>query len=262
MDLGIAGKVAIVIGGARGIGYAVARELAAAEARVIIADVDEANAAASAGKLTAEKGVETHGIGLDVASLTSVEAGFATAAARFGAPLIVVNTAAIVDDKLFMESRPEDWRRMVDICLMGPMNVLHVALPPMKAAGYGRIVSFASDSARVGQARLSYYAAAKAGVIALVKSVAQEVGKDGITLNVVSPGATNTELRMNREAAMRAEMGDAKYKQREEKVLRMYPLRRIGQPEDISAMTAFLVSERASWITGQVFSVNGGFVMP
>lgn len=262
MDLGLEGKVAIVIGGARGIGFAVARELAAAKARVIIADIDGDNAVASAQKLAASSGVEALGTAMNVSSLESVEAGFERGASEFGAPSIVVNTAAIVDDKLFMESRPEDWRRMVDICLMGPMNVLHVALPPMKAAGYGRIVSFASDSARVGQARLSYYAAAKAGVIALIKSVAQEVGKDGITLNVVSPGATNTELRINREAAMRAEMGDAKYRQRVDKVLRMYPLRRIGQPEDISAMTAFLVSERASWITGQVFSVNGGFVMP
>lgn len=261
MDLGIAGKVAIVIGGARGIGFSVAHEIAAANAHVIIADVDGASAVASAQKLAAT-GIRAIGLEMDVASLASVEAGFSRGTSQLGAPSIVVNTAAIVDDKLFMDSRPEDWRRMVDICLMGPMNVLHVALPPMKAAGYGRVVSFASDSARVGQARLSYYAAAKAGVIALVKSVAQEVGKDGITLNVVSPGATNTELRMNREAAMRSEMGDAKYKQREDKVVRMYPMRRIGQPEDISAMTAFLVSERASWITGQVFSVNGGFVMP
>lgn len=262
MDLGIAGRVAIVIGGGRGIGFAVGQEIAAAGAKVVIADVDGKAATDSAERLARSTGAETFGLPMDISSLESVEAGFGRCEERFGAPVIMINTAAIVDDKLFMDSKPEDWRRMVDICLMGPMNLLHVALPSMKASGYGRIVSFASDSARIGQARLSYYAAAKAGVIALVKSVAQEVGKDGITLNVVSPGATDTELRIKREASMRAEMGEAKYQQRVEKVVRMYPLRRIGRPEDVSAMTAFLVSERASWVTGQVISVNGGFVMP
>ena len=151
---------------------------------------------------------------------------------------------------------------MIDICLYGPMNVLSVALPSMVENNYGRVVCMATDSARVGQARLSYYAAAKAGVVALVKSVAQEIGSKGVNLNVVSPGATNTELRMAREEAMKAEMGEEKYVRRVEKVLRMYPVRRIGEPEDIASITAFLVSERASWITGQVVSVNGGFVMP
>lgn len=262
MDLGVSGRNAIVIGGARGIGYAVARELGAAGAAVAIADIDEAAANEAAARLSQEAGVATAGVRMDVSDLDSVKAGFGTAGAALGPVGIVVNTAAIVDDKLFLEATPRDWRRMVDICLLGPMNVLHVALPSMRAQKYGRVVCLASDSARVGQARLSYYAAAKAGVIALVKSVAQEVGRDGITLNVVSPGATNTELRMNREASLRAEMGEEKYAGRQEKVLRMYPMRRIGEPEDISAMTAFLASDRASWITGQVISVNGGFVMP
>ncbi len=262
MDLGLDGRVAIVIGGARGIGRAVANQLVQAKAKVVVADLDGDSAANTAKQLANEAGAETLGLGMDIVNVESVRAGFEAARERFGAPGIVVNTAAIVADKLFIESQPSDWRTMLDICLLGPMNVLHVALPGMKAEKYGRIVCFASDSARVGQARLSYYAAAKAGVIALAKSVAQEVGRDGITLNVVSPGATNTELRINRENAMRAQMGDEKYRAREEKVVRMYPLRRIGEPDDVAAMTAFLVSDRASWITGQVVSVNGGFVMP
>lgn len=262
MDLGVRGRNAIVIGGARGIGYAVARELGAAGAVVAVADINEAAAKEAASRLSHEAGVTTTGVGIDVSNLDSVKAGFRVAGEALGPLGIVINTAAIVDDKLFLDASPDDWRRMVDICLMGPMNVLHVALPSMRAQKYGRVVCLASDSARVGQARLSYYAAAKAGVIALVKSVAQEVGRDGITLNVVSPGATNTELRMNREASLRAEMGEEKYARRQEKVLRMYPMHRIGEPEDISAMTAFLASDRASWITGQVISVNGGFVMP
>jgi NAD(P)-dependent dehydrogenase (short-subunit alcohol dehydrogenase family) len=109
---------------------------------------------------------------------------------------------------------------------------------------------------------LSYYAAAKGGVIALVKSLAQEVGKSGVTLNIVSPGATNTELRQEREARMRAEMGEEKYARRMQSVLRVYPTGRLGEPQDIASAIAFLASEQASWITGQILSVNGGYAMP
>jgi NAD(P)-dependent dehydrogenase (short-subunit alcohol dehydrogenase family) len=132
----------------------------------------------------------------------------------------------------------------------------------MTKQGYGRVVCMASDSARLGQARLSYYAAAKAAVTALVKSIAQEVGTNGVNLNIVSPGATNTELRQEREESMRKQMGDEKYARRVQTVLKMYPTRRIGEPDDVGAMVAFLASERAAWMTGQIVSVNGGFAMP
>jgi NAD(P)-dependent dehydrogenase (short-subunit alcohol dehydrogenase family) len=132
----------------------------------------------------------------------------------------------------------------------------------MSKRGGGRIICLASDSARIGQARLSYYAAAKAGVIALCKSVAQELGRNGVAINVVSPGATNTELRREREAKFLTEMGPEKYQDRTKKVLRLYPLGRIGEPDDIASAILFLSSARASWITGQVLSVNGGFTMP
>ena len=142
------------------------------------------------------------------------------------------------------------------------MNVIHTALPGMTRRGYGRIVCLASDAARIGQARLSYYAAAKGGVVALAKSIAQEVGPTGVTLNIVSPGATNTELRNAREAKMRAAMGEERYARRQKTVLRMYPTGRLGEPIDIASAISFLVSRQASWITGQVVSVNGGFAMP
>jgi NAD(P)-dependent dehydrogenase (short-subunit alcohol dehydrogenase family) len=175
---------------------------------------------------------------------------------------IFISSAAILDDKLFLDSKPADWRRMIDVCLLGPMLCLYRILPGMVSRRYGRVVCLASDSARLGQARLSYYAAAKGGVIALVKSVAQEVGKSGVTLNVVSPGATNTELRQEREAQLRQQMGEEKYQRRVQSVLRMYPTGRVGEPDDIAAMIAFLASDRASWMTGQVVSVNGGYAMP
>jgi NAD(P)-dependent dehydrogenase (short-subunit alcohol dehydrogenase family) len=161
-----------------------------------------------------------------------------------------------------LDSGPQDWRRMFDVCLYGPMNVLHAVLPLMIQNRAGHVVCMATDSARVGQPRLSYYAAAKAGVIALVKSVAQEVGKHGITLNVVSPGATNTELRRTREDKTRAQIGEEAYQKRVQKVQRMYPMQRIGEPHDHASLISLLLSDRASWVTGQVVSVNGGFVMP
>jgi NAD(P)-dependent dehydrogenase (short-subunit alcohol dehydrogenase family) len=99
-------------------------------------------------------------------------------------------------------------------------------------------------------------------VIALVKSIAQEVGKSGVTLNVVSPGATNTELRQEREASLREQMGEEKYARRTQSVLRFYPTGRLGEPQDIASAIAFLASSEASWITGQVLSVNGGYAMP
>ncbi|MGI9410704.1 MAG: SDR family NAD(P)-dependent oxidoreductase, partial [Hyphomicrobiaceae bacterium] len=182
--------------------------------------------------------------------------------AELGPPDILVNSAAVLDNKTFVESEHEDWERMLGVCLKGPMNVMHVLLPGMIERGFGRMVFLASDAARVGQARLSYYAAAKGGVVALVKSVAQEVGQHGITLNVISPGATNTELRQAREADIRNSMGDENYAAYTRKVVRRYPMGRVGEPDDIAGMIAYLVSDNAGWTTGQVISVNGGFVMP
>jgi NAD(P)-dependent dehydrogenase (short-subunit alcohol dehydrogenase family) len=109
---------------------------------------------------------------------------------------------------------------------------------------------------------MSYYAAAKGGVIALVKSLAQELGPNGVTLNVVSPGATDTEMRREREQRMREQMGEEKYARRVQGTLRLYPTRRIGLPEDPARLVAFLAGDDAGWITGQVLSVNGGFAMP
>jgi NAD(P)-dependent dehydrogenase (short-subunit alcohol dehydrogenase family) len=186
----------------------------------------------------------------------------ATAAEQLGPVDIFISSAAIVDDKQFIDSSVADWKKMIDVCLYGPMMCMHALLPSMVQRRYGRIVCLASDSARLGQARLSYYAAAKAGVIAITKSIAQEVGKSGVTLNVVSPGATNTEMRQERETHMREQMGEEKYQRRVQSVLRLYPLGRIGEPQDVASAIAFFASEQASWITGQVLSVNGGYAMP
>lgn len=262
VDYCIKGQSVLIVGGARGIGYAAAELLAAEGCGVALADINGDAAKRAAEKLAKDSGAKTVGIKVDVTNTDQVKTMIAAAEKEIGPLSVLVNCAAVLDDKLFMESGPADWKRMIEVCLYGPMNVIHAVLPGMAERKYGRIICLASDSARIGQARLSYYAAAKAGVIALVKSVAQEVGKDGITLNVVSPGATNTELRQEREEGMRAQMGDEKYAKRVQTVLKMYPTRRIGEPLDIGSAIAFLASRNASWVTGQVLSVNGGFVMP
>jgi NAD(P)-dependent dehydrogenase (short-subunit alcohol dehydrogenase family) len=260
MELQLQGKVALVTGAARGIGFATAKRLAGEGAMLAIVDV---NGSAAEQAATSLRGTtQAIGVPADISREDEVQRMTDAVVRAFGRVDIVVNSAAVLDDKLFLDSTPQDWSRVMGVCLHGAMLTLRAVLPGMVERGYGRVVCLASDSARVGQARLSYYAAAKAAVIALVKSVAQEVGDRGVTLNVVSPGATNTPLRMEREESLKQQMGEEKYARRVKSVLRMYPTGRLGEPDDIASAITFLVSDRASWITGQVVSVNGGFVMP
>ena len=250
-------RVVLITGGARGIGFAAAQRIAAEGGRLALVDIDGTAAQSAAKSLP-----DAIGIACDITREDDVARMVETAEGALGPLSVFVNSAAVLDDKLFLESGPADWQRMLGVCLHGPMLGLRAVLPGMVERGYGRVVCLASDSARIGQARLSYYAAAKAGVIALVKSIAQEVGRNGVTLNVVSPGATNTPLRIAREEGLRAQMGEEKYARRVKSVLKLYPVGRVGEPEDIGSAIAFLCSDEASWITGQVLSVNGGFVMP
>lgn len=260
MDYGLRERVVLITGGARGIGFEAARLFAAEGAKLALADINGAAADAAARRLI-DLGAKAIGIGADITSSARCAEMLARVEDALGPLSVVVNSAAVLDDKTFLESSPADWKRTVNVCLYGAMNVLHATLPGMVERKFGRVVCMASDSAKLGQARLSYYAAAKAGVIALVKSVAQEVGGAGVTLNVVSPGATNTELRQEREAGLRASMGEEKYARRVKSVLKMYPTGRIGEPNDIANAILFLSSASAGWVTGQVLSVNGGFTM-
>lgn len=251
---------AVVVGGAQGIGFATCRRLAEDCDSLTIVDLNKEAAEAAAQKLASGK-IKPLGLKADIRNKEEVATVRERVVSEFGPPSILINSAAIVDDKLFLDSTPADWRRMIDVCLYGPMNVLHEFLPAMVANKYGRVVCMASDSYKLGQARLSYYAAAKAGVVALVKSLAQELGRSGVNLNIVSPGATNTEMRRAREDQLLAQMGQEKYERRQKAVLKMYPTGRLGEPHDIAGAVHFLTTDDAAWITGQVISVNGGFTM-
>ncbi|MEM7408579.1 MAG: SDR family NAD(P)-dependent oxidoreductase [Pseudomonadota bacterium] len=264
MDLDIAGQTAVITGAARGIGLATARMLMGDGADIAIVDIDTEAARSAAETLNADSASGARAVALptDITDEQAVAAAFEEARTALGPVSILIHCAAILDNKTFVDSEPDDWRRMIDVCLVGPMLCIHAALPGMIEQHYGRIVCIGSDAGRVGQARLSYYAGAKGGVIAQCKSIAQEVGRHGVTLNVVSPGATNTELRQAREREVEARLGPERYAELTGKVLKRYPLGRLGEPDDIAAMIAFLASARAAWVTGQVISVNGGFAMP
>ncbi|MCZ6558263.1 MAG: 3-oxoacyl-ACP reductase FabG [SAR324 cluster bacterium] len=261
VDFGLTDKIALVAGGASGIGLECAAVLAAEGAAVVIADMDGEAAEKAAEALTGQGHAASHTV-VDITDPEAVQAMADQVLGRYGRVDILVNSAGIAGDKLFVDSTLEDWRQEIDVNLIGPMLCTKVIIQNMIERESGRIITVASDSARVGQSRLSYYAAAKAGAIAFFKSLAQEVGRYKITVNVVSPSATNTPLRIEREEGFRRSMGEEAYAERVRKVLRMYPLRRLGEPEDIASAVAFLASQRASWITGQVLSVNGGFTMP
>jgi NAD(P)-dependent dehydrogenase (short-subunit alcohol dehydrogenase family) len=262
MDLDLRDKVAVITGAGRGIGLATAKLMAAEGAKIGIIDVNAESASKSASDLAQKFGIKSVGVGANIASHDDVIRARDELSGQLGAADILVNCAAIADEKLFLDSGPEDWDRVISVCLFGALNCLHTFVPEMTKRGRGRIICLASDSARIGQARLSYYAAAKAGVIALCKSVAQEVGRTGVTINVISPGATNTEMRRERETRLAVEMGPEKYERRTKSVLKFYPTGRVGEPDDIASAILFLASDRSSWITGQVLSVNGGFTMP
>jgi NAD(P)-dependent dehydrogenase (short-subunit alcohol dehydrogenase family) len=261
MDLRLQQRVAIVTGGGRGIGRQICLTLAQEGAAVAIADID-ADAAHQVAEELQSRAQRALAIPTDVTDQEAVHHLVQRCTQALGPVDILVNNAGVGDNKLFIDSSREDWQQEINVNLYAVLYACHAVLPQMIDRRTGTIITIASDAARMGQARLTYYAAAKAGAIAFSKSLAQEVGRYGITVNLVSPSATNTELRRQREAQFRRDLGEEGYAQRERRVLAMYPLRRLGEPDDIANMVVFLASPAASWVTGQVVSVNGGFCMP
>jgi NAD(P)-dependent dehydrogenase (short-subunit alcohol dehydrogenase family) len=249
VDLQLSGKVALVTGGANGVGRAIALTLAAEGAAVAVNYRSSADQAQAVVAEIAAKGGRAIACGADVSDLAAVNAMTQRVVGELGRLDILVNNAGVALRQRFTESKPEDWRRQIDACLYGAIHCCYAAAPHLEKSGHGRIIALIGDSSRVGESGLSIVAAARAGVIGLVKSLAREFGRFGTTANVVSLGLVET-------AHDRAWV-DAN----RDKLIKLYPTRRLGQPEDIAPTVALLASDHAGWITGQVLSISGGFSM-
>lgn len=258
MELGLRDRSVIVTGGASNIGRAIVLAFAREGARVTIADLDRARAETTA----AEAGAATVAVVTDVTSWESVQALTSATRDRQGGIDVLVNCAGWTVDRLFVEKPRAEWEREIAIDMWGFINCTRAVLDPMIERGAGRIVSIASDAGRVGEWREAVYSGTKAGVIAMSKSIAREVGRHGITLNVVCPGFVPGRPETSGEGSIWTGDQGAQFPPEVlEKVARGYPLRRLGTPEDIAPAVLFLASDAASYITGQTLSVNGGYSM-
>lgn len=259
MDLGLSGKVALITGSGSGIGQHMAVAFAAEGATVAVNDISAKGIEETLRMIGTGGGAAAQ---CDITDTAAVGAMVAAVEKKWGRLDILVNNAAVMTQHaLFLEKTPEQCDQEIRVTLYGTINCIRAALPGMIARKYGKIVNIATDAARVGQEREAVYSAAKGGVISFTKSIAREVGRDNINANVVSPGATNSPMRNAILDKMRQSMGAERVAEREEKVRRVYPLRRIGEMEDVSNAVLFAASDRARHITGQVLSVNGGFAM-
>lgn len=259
MDLGLSGKVVVVTGGASNLGRAITLGFAGEGARVVIADIDEAQARKVAGEAPSGTIVPRR---TDVTDWDSVTSTVDFVKGSMGAIDVLVNCAGWTIDRLFLEKPREEWEREIAIDMWGFINCTRAVLDGMVERRYGRIVSIGSDAGRMGEWREAVYSGTKAGVIAMSKAIAREVGKYGITLNVVCPGLTPGTPDTSGTESMWSGDQAAKFTPEVlEKAAKAYPLRRIGTPEDVVPAVLLLASDRASYITGQTLSVSGGYTM-
>lgn len=246
MDL--KGKVAIVTGGAQGIGKSIATQLAQAGANIVIADVVEEVAKSTAQEIS-QKGNEAISIKVDVSSLSSVEEMVKKTLDKFGRIDILVNNAGITRDALVMRMKEEDWDLVLDINLKGAFNCIKTVSPIMMKQKSGKIVNIASIVGIIGNIGQANYSASKAGLIALTKTCAKELASRRINVNAVAPGFIQTSMTERLPAQVK------------EKLSSQIPFGEIGKPEDVASAVLFLVSEKASYITGEVIRVDGGMAM-
>jgi len=242
-------RVAVVTGGASGIGLGAARRLAADGHRVAVLDLNGTAAAAAVAELRAADACAVD-VEVDVADRESVGAAFARVRAELGPVEIVVTSAGIESFDPLLDITPEKWDRILAVNLTGTFRCLQAAVPDMLAGGWGRIVTISSSSAQSGAPNMAHYAASKGGVIALTKALAVELARQGITANTVAPSLVDTPMARAAEAAGDFPGVDV--------VGPMVPLGRAGTPADIAAACSFLCSDGGGYITGQVIGVNGG----
>lgn len=258
MDLNLAGKTALVTGAGSGIGQTIARSFAREGVTVAVNDVTAERVAETIRLIEADGG-RAIAAACDISSLAAVTA---MVSALPQPPDILVNNAAVLlASAPFLETRPEDCDREIGVILLGSMNCARAVLPAMIGRRWGKVVNIVSDAARAGQEREVNYSAAKGGVLSFTKSIAREVGRHNVNVNAVSPAATNTPLRQGLVRKMADRIGEQAVAEREEKIRRAYPLKRIGETADVANAVLFLASDAARHITGQVLSVNGGYTM-
>jgi NAD(P)-dependent dehydrogenase (short-subunit alcohol dehydrogenase family) len=242
------GRTAIVTGGASGIGAAICSRLAAAGAAVAIFDLNGDAAVQAAGSLAAT-GAKAAGLAVDVTDRNTIDAALQEVRSTLGRPTILVNSAGVSSADPFLEISPEKWNLLLTVNLTGTFNCCQAVIPDMLAEGWGRIVNISSSSIHSGVPRMSHYVAAKSGVVGLTKSLALEFAPQGLTVNTIPPGFIDTPMLRGF-----ADEGNVDL----DRSLAATPVGRMGKPEDIAAACAFLVSEEASYITGQIIGVNGG----
>jgi 2-hydroxycyclohexanecarboxyl-CoA dehydrogenase len=247
---GLRGKTILVTGAARGIGRAIAGRLAEEGCAVGVVDLDGERAEAAAAEL-AGSGARALGLAGDVRDFAALERAVAACERALGPLFGLVNNAGWDRAADFVDTDPDFWRQVIEVNLYGPLHATRAVLPGLLARGAGRIVSIASDAARVGSSGEAVYAACKAGIVAFTKSVAREVARKGVTLNCVAPGPTDTELLATIDPSGRLQQALA----------RAIPMGRVGRPGDIPGAVAFLLSDDAGFITGQTLSVSGGLTM-
>jgi NAD(P)-dependent dehydrogenase (short-subunit alcohol dehydrogenase family) len=239
-------KVAFVTGGNTGIGAAIVRRLSEEGASVAIAYREEAEGAESLVRELAESGGSCVAVECDVTGAASVAAALEQATAALGPVAVLVNNAAILRRTPFLEIGEAEWDEVVRVALYGAYHCSRAVLPGMIASGSGSIVSIGSELTSIGGELQSHYVAAKSGVVGLTRAIAYELGPRGVRANVVAPGPTETRML---STELPASFVDS------------IPLRRLGVPADVAGAVAFLASDDASWVTGQVIGVNGGLAM-
>jgi 2-hydroxycyclohexanecarboxyl-CoA dehydrogenase len=237
-------KTVLVTGGGGAIGSAICRRFAKENLKLLVADRNRAAAERVAREVNGKALV------FDISRYDEAKAALAGESID-----VLVNNAGWDRFQNFVDTDPAEWDALLDINLRGPLNMHHIVVPHMIARGAGRVINISSDAARVGSSGESVYSACKGGIIAFSKTLAREVARKGITVNVVCPGPTDTPI-------LRGFLGEGEAGQKVyDALVRAIPMKRVGQPDDIPGIVAFLASDEAAFITGQVISVSGGLTM-